>query len=287
MARFTVLGATGFIGRHLLAHLERQGEEVFAPGRDDPAILGSDLGHVVYAIGLTADFRSRPFDTVEAHVCRLATILESATFDSLVYLSSTRVYAGSESGSEEAKLRVDPTVPGDLYNLTKLTGESLCFAHPSPDVRVARLSNVFAASPDAMAKTEDFLPALIRAATDDGRIRLETAPDSTKDYVWMGDAVRALHRIATDGAHRLYNIASGRNVSNGDIVGALQKITGCEIDVAPGAPRAVYPTIDVARIGSAFTPPDRPWAPAELMEHLEDLVAAHTGGTREPAGVEA
>lgn len=287
MARFTVLGATGFIGRHLLDHLDSQGEEVFAPDRDDPDILNSDLGHVVYAIGLTADFRSRPFDTMDAHVCRLMEILQSATFESLVYLSSTRVYGGCESGSEEAKLRVDPTAPGDLYNLSKLAGEALCFAHPSPAVRVARLSNVFAASQRAFAKTEDFLPAVIRAAVDAGHVRLETAPDSTKDYVWIGDVVRALHRIATAGTHRLYNVASGRNISNGDIVGGLQKITGCDIDVAPGAPRTVFPTIDVARIGSAFTPPDRPWAPAGLIEHLEDLVAIHTGEVREPAGAEA
>ena len=287
MARFTVLGATGFIGRHLIDHLERQGEEVFAPHRDDPRILDSDLGHVVYAIGLTADFRSRPFDTIEAHVCRLSRVLESATFASLVYLSSTRVYAGAESGSEDAKLRVDPTVAGDLYNLSKLAGEALCFTHPSPAVRVARLSNVFSATPDALAKTDDFLPSIVRAAVDEGGVRLETAPDSTKDYVWIGDVVRAVHRIATDGAHRLYNVASGKNTANGDILGALQRITGCDLDVVPGAPRTVFPTIDVARIGSAFTPPDRPWAPADLIEHLEDMVAACGGKIREPAGVEA
>jgi len=78
--KFTVLGAGGFIGSHLLAHLRQAGHDCFAPARGDATLFAEELGHVIYCIGLTADFRSRPFDTVRAHVCLLADVLEKAPF---------------------------------------------------------------------------------------------------------------------------------------------------------------------------------------------------------------
>ena len=136
MARFTVLGGTGFVGAHLARFLRACGDEVAVPPRD--AALSGDLSHVVYAIGLTADFRTRPFATIEAHVCRLSRLLERAKFESLLYLSSTRVYARTSVALEDMALAVDPTVTDDLYNVSKLAGESLCLSRETPTVRVAR-----------------------------------------------------------------------------------------------------------------------------------------------------
>ena len=283
MALYSIFGASGFVGRHLTRHLEGQGEDVATPDLRQGVPEGH-CGHAIYCIGLTADFRRRPLDTMRAHVCVLADVLERCAFDSLLYLSSTRVYAGAESGAEEAKLRTDPNAPGDLYNLSKLAGESLCLAQTNPAVRVARLSNIFCADREVLARSSDFLPSLIQAAVRDGRICLETAPDSTKDFVAMSDAVRALHKIAGGGTHRLYNVASGRNVSHGEIVGALQDLTGCDVEVSPGAPRTIFPTIDVSRLGSEFAPPDRPWAPTSVLEEIDRLVAAIGLPDRAPAG---
>ena len=79
---FTVFGSSGYIGSHLVRHLIASGEEVATPMRGAP-IGETHLGHVVYAIGLTADFRTRPFDTMAAHVTRLADILLILLLDSL------------------------------------------------------------------------------------------------------------------------------------------------------------------------------------------------------------
>lgn len=72
---FTVLGGSGFIGWQLAATLRQQGEDVYVPPRDHGARFDRPLGDVVYAVGVTADFRSRPFATVEAHVCLLRRVL--------------------------------------------------------------------------------------------------------------------------------------------------------------------------------------------------------------------
>ncbi len=97
LSTFTVLGATGYIGSRLVAHLQAQGHTVWAPARGDAEVFTRPLGHVMYCVGLTADFRTRPFDTVDAHVGLLAEVLRRAQFESLLYLSSTRVYMGAAS----------------------------------------------------------------------------------------------------------------------------------------------------------------------------------------------
>lgn len=273
-APFTVLGASGYIGGHMVRYLHAAGHAVYAPRRGAPGALDQPLGHVIFAIGLTADFRGRPLDTMDAHVTALAEVLRYGHFESLTYLSSSRVYAGLPRGCESAALVTNPSDPSDLYNLSKLAGEALCLAQPNRRVRVARLSNVFGADMDgAVQPSSNFLSALIREATETGRVRLRTAPSSSKDYVAIGDVARALHRITLDGAERLYNVASGRGTSSGDIVASIARLTGCRVEVAPDAPAVTYPPIDTRRIAALF-PPDAPWAPACVLDRLPEILSA-------------
>lgn len=256
--KFTVLGASGFIGTHLAGYLRQAGHECFTPARGDNAVADADLGHVIYCIGLTADFRRRPFDTVQAHVCMLAEVLEKYRFESLLYLSSTRVYAGAANGDEDA-----PLMAGDLYNLTKLTGESLCFASNRANIRVVRLSNVFGAD----FSSDNFLPSLIGAAVADRHITFHTALDSAKDYVGIGDVVSILPKIVLAGKQRVYNVASGRNTSNRELADKIRELTGCEVDVT-GEDRPVsFPPIQVARLRQEFG-----FSPAMLLDCLDGLI---------------
>lgn len=256
--KFTILGASGFIGAHLLAQLEASGYECFAPARDDGAVFGRELGHVIYCIGLTADFRQRPFDTVRAHICFLAEVLEKANFESLLYLSSTRVYVGAASGGEDA-----PLVAGDLYNLSKLAGESLCLASGRANVRVARLSNVFGGD----FFSDNFLPSILRAAVRDGRVVLNTALGAAKDYVALEDVVKILPLIALQGKQGIYNVAGGTNVSNVALLEKLAQFTGCTYTVDKNAPAAFFPTIAIGKLQKEFD-----FKPLSLLGELEKLV---------------
>lgn len=268
---FTVLGASGYIGGHMVRFLRTSGHPVYAPRRRAAGALDHPLGHVIYAIGLTADFRTRPLATMEAHVGALAEVLRCGQFKSLTYLSSTRVYAGIAAGTEDAALVVNPIEPGDLYNLSKLAGEALCLGQADPCIRVARLANVFGPDMDTADRpSPNFLAQIVREAVA-GRIRLGTAPSSAKDYVAVEDVTRALYRIALQGRDRLYNVASGHAVANRDIAAALSRLTGCRVEVAEGAPAVSYPPIDTRRLKALF-PPDQPWAPACVLDRLPDLL---------------
>jgi nucleoside-diphosphate-sugar epimerase len=261
--RFTILGGQGFIGSHLVTFLRSRGHDCVVPARDEmPLRHTGSLGHVVYCIGLTADFRSRPFDTVDAHTGLFSAFLRSADFESLLYLSSTRLYQSGGSGSENASFTVDPADPSHLYDLSKLTAECLCLSLDRSSVRVARLANVY--GPDF--QSDNFLTCLLRDATRLGALKLQSHRESAKDYVALADVVEMLERIALAGSSRMYNVASGHNVSNGEIVAKLQELSGCLVEWVPGSSLVTAPPLRIDRLQSEFG-----YRPKQLRDELPSL----------------
>lgn len=249
MTVFTVLGSSGYIGSHLVAHLREQGHVVMTPGRGDACVFSQPLGHVMYCVGLTADFRKRPFDTVGAHVGLLTDVLRRAQFDSLLYLSSTRVYMGAASTDEDAPLSVLPNDPSYLYNLSKLTGESLCHAAGHGGVRVARLSNVV--GPGMDAGSGNLVAELLRQAKQ-GAMVLRSHPASVKDYIHIGDVVRWLPAIALNGQSATYNVASGIQTAHSQWLEWLAGRYGGSFEAQQDGPLQSFAPINVARLQAEF-----------------------------------
>ena len=260
--RFTVLGSTGFIGSHVAELAKSQGHEVVCPKRDEP-LRGRDLGHVIYAIGITADFRRRPHDTVTAHVTKLQEVLTQASFETLVYLSSTRVYSRCVPNTATADRihAVSETMPipvlssdfSDLYNLSKLLGESIAISH-GPNVRVARLSNVV--GPDF--ESDNFLTSVLRDCVKSGNAVLRSSLDSAKDYVSVDDVASVLVRLGPEGRSSIYNVASGCQTTNGEIVAVLARLMGASISITPGSPTYRFPPIDIGLVTSELGFAPRP-----------------------------
>ena len=262
----TILGAQGFVGTHLVRHLEARHIDYYAPRRGEE-LLGKKLGHVIYCIGLTGDFRARPHDAVEAHACNVLRAMRECEFESFVYLSSTRLYKGHRRARarEEDDLRVNPSDPDDLYNLSKALGESITLLC-GERARVVRLSNVYG---DDFAR-QNFLSTIIGEALETGTITLQTTLESAKDYVSVNDAVALLPRIALSGRRRSYNVASGVNVTNAELVGQVSRLTGCRVTVEPDAATLRYPTVDISRIRQEFG-----FAPASVLHDLPRLIDSY------------
>lgn len=238
----TVIGGNGFVGRHLVHYLRDAGWRCDEIPREDKSIPSEACGHIFYCAGLTADFRERPFDTIEAHVSYLAKWLQSAHFDSLTYLSSTRVYANAVSTSEAADLCVNPNVAGDLYNLSKLMGESLSLQSGRP-VHIVRLSNVYGG---AMPE-QNFLADILRAAVSTNHVLFRSAPDSEKDYISVQEVVRALARIALSGDCGVINLASGKNTSN-QMIADCFGTAGVLCTFEENAPVIKFPRIETQKL---------------------------------------
>ena len=264
---FTILGARGTIGRALAASLQTAGHDVRAVERADlPAFLSGQrpAGHVINCIGLTGNFRDRPLDTAEAHVGITARCLAACRFESFLFLSSTRVYARARATHEDTPLPCLPTDASDVYTATKLAGEALCLSDPRPQVRVARLSNVYAAEPGL----NTFLGQILDDGRRTGYVTFRQAPHSAKDYIGIGAIVRLLPRIAATGRHRLYNVASGHNTAHGAIAARLQAELGWRINFWADAPVLRFPAIDNTRLRAEFAP-----ALSVLLEDLSILAA--------------
>ena len=265
MTKFTVLGASGFIGSRLVRKLAGDGFGVDTPARGDE-LSGDDLGHVAYCIGVTADFRTRLPETVEAHVCHLADVLRESRFESFTYLSSTRVYQGGSSPAAETDpLSIRPADPDHLYNISKALGEAMVLA-AHPRTHVLRLSNVYGLDLDS----QNFLGSVIRTAVKDGHVDLGTSLHSAKDYVSLDDVVELIVEIVVEGQHGIYNVAAGTNTTNRDILDTLMRATGCTLSVSETARTVVSPVIDVARITREFG-----FKPRSVLEDLPALVTEY------------
>ncbi|PKQ06137.1 MAG: NAD-dependent dehydratase [Alphaproteobacteria bacterium HGW-Alphaproteobacteria-12] len=238
----TVLGGHGFIGSALVTGLRESGTECWAPARDDGAIFERDLGLVFYCVGITADFRSRPLDTVEAHVSLLQRVMSRARFDRLIYLSSTRVYKRTTIAEEDRKIEVLPSDPDDLYDLSKLMGESLVLS-AGKTCSAVRLSNVVG---PGMGDT-NFLGAVVAEARKDRKVLIRSSSSSAKDYIWIDDVVAGLRAVAEHGRNTIYNLASGANCTNAQIASILTD-AGIEVKVNEEAPVVTFPRISITKL---------------------------------------
>jgi nucleoside-diphosphate-sugar epimerase len=269
MAKFTVLGAGGFIGRHLVGHLRRSGHDVWAPGRDDPAVYERDLGYAVYCIGVIRNRWQRLFDTAEAHVCKLVQILSRSQFQRLIYLSSVLVYEGFEGKADEGtELRFDPRQLTHLYHLSKVFGEALIY-HAGRPATVVRLATVY---DDHLAR-EDFLCRTVHRALGQGSLEVDAYPEGGRDYIHVDDVCLALERIALDAQQPAYNVASGTIFTNRELAEQCERVLGCRLAFR-GESAMTRPTaVSIASLERDFDV--RPRSAAQRLPDI--LKALHRG----------
>ena len=266
--RFTIVGGRGFVGSALARSLRSAGHDVsIVAHRDD--LAGAALHHVVYASGIAASSADDPGYAFGAHVAGAERILARSSYDSFLYLSSTRVYGTSERTDEGTPLMVAPGVP-DVYRISKIAGETLTLANASPSARVARLSNVAGASYESPL----FLSDVLRQAAQTGRVDVRTQRASAKDYISIDDVCRYLTQIALGGAERIYNVAAGTNIENGAIYDVLERL-GIIVAIEPAAALARTPVIAVRRLRDEFGPVRDDVLP--LVPELLARFCAHAG----------
>ena len=254
----TILGSGGWIGSALSKHLQQLGQEVKTVDRahliswlaaDDPQ------GPLIFAIGLTADFRQRPHETCKAHVDLVSQVLQRKGVNELLYLSSTRVYSRSIDTSETAALPCLSSDPSDLYNLSKLLGEALVLQDPRPGMRVVRLSNVIGVG----QPRSTFVGALLAEARATKSVTIRQSPNNEKDYVALADVVRLLPQIAQNAQKRLYNLGRGVNTSHSEVAAWLER-QGIKVKFSSSPePSFTFPPLQIERLSNEFVPPGRPF----------------------------
>tara|TARA_B100002051_G_scaffold166355_1_gene157168 strand:- start:3570 stop:4388 length:819 start_codon:yes stop_codon:yes gene_type:complete len=256
MSEITILGANGWIGSALAHFCEhKKDHKVHRVGRRDltewmssASLKAQDI--VFYCIGLTSDFRNKPHETIKAHSTILSSLIQQVRIDNLVYLSSSRVYSRADVGKENVDLTVNPNQSSDIYNISKLLGESLVLSIPKPGFKVARLSNVLGKK----QPSHTFVGQLLASARMHRQVTIMQAAATAKDYISLDNVVELLYAVAFYGKDRIYNIARGENTSHAYIAHWLS-LFDCQVDFAHAETNSIeFPMISNDRISREFSP---------------------------------
>lgn len=260
--KYTVLGASGFIGAELVSFLRSNNIEVYTPKRDDPGIFTRDLGIVVYCAG-NGDCERNPLNVYEANIVLLSKIIKQCKFTRLVYLSSTRVYMNSMDSNESADLLIGQSDNRRLFNLTKLVAEELCLKSEK-DCIIVRPANVY-----GKAFTSPlFLPAITRDAIINGIVNMYVTPEYNKDYVSVHDVVDAIYFLSRNNIkHRIYNVASGINTQASRIAEVLQKKTDCQIIWHDSKQTEKFPVTNINRLRSEMN-----FVPKNVLDDMSGMI---------------
>jgi len=168
-------------------------------------------------------------------------------------------------------LPVAPQVPRHLFDLTKLTGEALCFAMGGGRARVARLASVY----NSLDDPSGFLPAVLRKLVHvpwGASVLIDSTPDASRDYIHMPDVVRALVDIAQRGTQAIYNVASGENVSNARLAEQVSRFAGRQLVFRSNKELPAPAVVDITRLQSEFG-----WKPALLSEVINPWLEKMVG----------
>ena len=262
---FTVFGADGFVGRRLVQRLRNDGHQVQVVGRGDRLeTFFPDLGNVMYCVGVTGSrFKTEQFRVIDAHISSMARVLEHGKYSSFLYMSSARTYEESlDNTAESTRFRVNPSNISDFYNLSKLMGESLILNSGISKARIVRVSYAV----DIAEDSTDNLTEFIRAARL-GAVNFTAHPDSTKDYVVMGDVLDVMPQVALSGVSPLYNLASGVNISTREIGALLEEEYGCSVTYLAEEPLRSPTQIDISLLRSEFS-----FKPQSVLDYARQVM---------------
>lgn len=243
MPQFCVIGARGFLGSAIAAKLEAMGYDDVLRVRHGEALHASaDTG--IYCSGLLGSATTNAEEAYRLHVSTPAELSLSRRFKRFVYISSTRVYGSSSDTNDEMPLGAD--VGSDDFVRTKRLGEDAVRSSGSDSV-IIRISNIF--GPAFRAKT--FLSDVLRQAATSGEVDVQTSRDSSKDYLDVREAAEKISRLAHGSRERTYNVARGRNTTNGEIYDALATL-GIRVKMSARSTSRSFQPIVVRRLGEEF-----------------------------------
>jgi GDP-4-dehydro-6-deoxy-D-mannose reductase len=306
--RALVTGASGFVGRHLLDMLRREGAEAYGCGGphdvdgrypivdlNDPRTLEFALEtfrptvvfHLAAQTSVPEALRS-PAETYEANVmgtARLAKAVRDFSRDRpprIVFASSAEVY-GVRDPSEYPLVETLDARPMNPYGASKAAAEAILLGESrgfSLDVVIARSFNHI-----GPGQREDFVVASLAAQL--ARIAAGAPPrlfvgnlSAARDFLDVRDVVTAYVALARDGARDgIYNVCSGRAVTIRDVLRELISIARVPVEVREDPKRTRAAEIPLSVGSPAKLRAATGWEPKiALVQSLRDVYESFRAG---------
>lgn len=245
-----VAGAGGFVGGHLVRSLLEHRTEVHAlvrPGTQLDASMGLTVHEIDAACTETTRaclLEVRPFAVVNLvrsrraegaglaalvrdNVIAAAVLLDASSLagcDLFVHVGSSTEYRPGRGPLHEQT----PLEPVSSFGAAKASASLLCRAHAhesGSQVAILRPFQVYGPGDNP----RHLVPAAIAAAIDGSELRL--APSGRRDWVYVEDVAEACVLALARGTGGEFNVGTGRQWTNAEVVAAVAEACGREIRV--------------------------------------------------------
>lgn len=282
MAKCVVLGGSGFIGRHLVEKLVKDGHEVTVFSRKpqsytdydvsnvtgdfmniddiDRAIMGGE--YVFHLISLTnpASSAHDPYIDLDTNVKMTIHLLQSCVrhkVKRVIFTSSGGAIYGvsnKELISEETS-----TLPLSPYGIGKATIEGYLRyfnAVYGLDYLSLRISNAYGEGQDPAKGNHGVVPIFLSHVLKNENIMVMGDGTMSRDYIYVKDLTDFIAKIF-DKPHNdfVYNVGSGRGLTVNDVVAYIERVTGKKASIIrTKAPESFVPKVvlDTSRAVNEF-----------------------------------
>ncbi len=305
MARILITGASGFVGRHLTAHLaaQQKHEIIGVSSQKRPPLEG---GRLLVCDLRDADLTRRvlqryepdivfhlagqahvprafadPVDTLVTNVVGQLNLFEgcrAAGIDPVILVVSSAEVYGAVTSDAIPIDESQPLKPNNPYASSKaaqdLYAQQYAASHRMKVVRVRPFNHVGPGQSDRFV-VSSFARQIAEAEVGKAEpVVLVGNLDSVRDFLDVRDVVRAYDLVARDEfAGDVFNVASGIGVSIQHVLDTLISLANCDIDVRVD-PQRVRPTdVPEFRGDSSRLRESTGWTPAySLHGTLRDVL---------------
>ena len=246
-----VTGAAGFVGRHLIDHLESCDDEVVGTDRSDggPDLLDAEgfehlltdiRPEVVYHLAGQADVGrswSAPVETLRANIEGTHNVLaaaRSAEVARVVTVTSADIY-GLVERDDLPLTESSPVRPVSPYAASKaaadLVAQQAHLGHGQDVVRARSFNHLGPGQSDRFVCSALAARIVANERSGGSEVRVGNLTPR-RDFTDVRDVVRAYRRMATSGvAGQAYNVCSGRSTSVQEVVDRLLEMSPQEMQV--------------------------------------------------------
>ena len=236
---FTIFGHKGFLGNEFKNYLINKKHNVFLPRRNQYKFK-TGLKNVIYFIG--SDKKEDILKQIDSNFVHLYNVVSNNNFKSMTFISSTRIYLNQKKKIIKENDTLNISFEDDyLFNVLKVLSEKIVLLLPNS--KIIRLSNVYGRN----SNHKSMLPLMINNAKMK-KINISVNKFSSKDYIFIDDALEGIFKISKFGKEKIYNLASGENVSINKISKILKIKFGANIFYQNQKKKEFYPNISIEKI---------------------------------------